>query len=59
VLIHTVYFNKALLNTFYFVSDYVFVYGMAKALREPDVNEAHRKLLGEMTPVANESTVKN
>jgi hypothetical protein len=49
-----VYFNKALLNTFYFVSDYVFVHGMAEALREPDVNEAHRKLLGEMAPVAND-----
>jgi hypothetical protein len=49
-----VYFNKALLNTFYFVSDYVFVHGMAETLREPDVNEAHRKLLGEMAPVAND-----
>ncbi|MDB5607128.1 MAG: hypothetical protein JWP25_4028 [Bradyrhizobium sp.] len=49
-----VYFNKALLNTFSFVSDYVFVHGMAETLREPDVNEAHRKLLGEMAPVAND-----
>jgi hypothetical protein len=27
---------------------------MAETLREPDVNEAHRKLLGEMAPVAND-----
>jgi|SRR5665213_4006995 len=27
-----VYFNKALLNTFFFVSDFVFVHGMANAL---------------------------
>jgi fructose-specific component phosphotransferase system IIB-like protein len=49
-----VYFNKALLNTSFFVSDYVFVHGMADALSEPDVNEAHRKLMGEMAPVAND-----
>ena len=49
-----VYFNKALLNTFFFVSDYVFAHGMSDVLSEPDVNEAHRKLLGEMAPVAND-----
>lgn len=49
-----VYFDKGLLNTFFFVSDYVFVHGMSEALSEPDVNEAHRKLLGEMAPVAND-----
>lgn len=48
------YFNKALLNTFFFVSDYVFAHGMSDALSEPDVNEAHRKLLGEMAPVAHD-----
>jgi hypothetical protein len=50
----TVYFNRGLLNTFFFVSDFVFVHGMSDALSEPDVNEAHRKLLGEMAPVAND-----
>jgi hypothetical protein len=50
-----VYFNRGLLNTFFFVSDFVFVHGMSDALSEPDVNEAHRKLLGEMAPVANGS----
>ncbi len=49
-----VYFNRGLLNTFFFVSDFVFVHGMSDALSEPDVNEAHRKLLGEMAPVAND-----
>ena len=27
---------------------------MADALSEPDINEAHRKLMGEMAPVAND-----
>jgi hypothetical protein len=49
-----VYFNSALLNTFFFVSDFVLVHGMANALSEADVNEAHRQLLGEMAPVAND-----
>ena len=49
-----VYFNRGLLNTFFFVSDFVFVHGMSDALSEPDVNEAHRKILGEMAPVAND-----
>jgi hypothetical protein len=49
-----VYFNKALLNTFFFVSDFVLVHGMANALAEADVNEAHKRLLGEMAPVAND-----
>jgi hypothetical protein len=49
-----VYFNKALLNTFFFVSDVVLVHGMADALAEADVNEAHKRLLGEMAPVAND-----
>ncbi|MHC2462491.1 hypothetical protein [Bradyrhizobium embrapense] len=48
------YFNEALLNTFFFVSDYVLVHGMAETLGEPDVNEAHHKVLGEMAPVAND-----
>ncbi|GKQ53576.1 hypothetical protein [Bradyrhizobium sp. Ce-3] len=47
-----VYFNKALLNTFFFVSDFVLVHGMAKALAEVDVNGALRQLLEEMAPVA-------
>jgi hypothetical protein len=49
-----IYFNKALLNTFFFVSDFVLVHGMANALAESDVNEAHRQLLGEMAPIASD-----
>jgi hypothetical protein len=45
--------SSALLNTFFFVSDFVAVHGMANALNESDVNEAHRKLLTELAPVAN------
>ncbi|NOJ39062.1 hypothetical protein [Bradyrhizobium australiense] len=49
-----VYFNKGLLNTFFFVSDYVLVHGMSEALSEPNVNKAHRQLLAEMAPVASD-----
>jgi hypothetical protein len=49
-----IYFNKALLNTFFFVSDFVLVHGMANALNETDVNDAHRNLLSELAPIAND-----
>ncbi|MET4476737.1 hypothetical protein ABIB66_001253 [Bradyrhizobium sp. F1.13.3] len=49
-----IYFNNALLNTFFFVSDFVLVHGMANALPEADANEALHQLLGEMAPVAND-----
>jgi hypothetical protein len=45
-----VYFNTALLNTFFFVSDYVLVHGMSEALGEPDVNEAHPQAPGRNGP---------
>jgi hypothetical protein len=48
------YLNNALLNTFFFVSDFVLVHGMANAMGETDVNEAHRKLLGDIAPIAND-----
>ena len=48
------YLNNALLNTFFFASDFVLVHGMANAMGEPDVNEAHRKLLGDIAPIAND-----
>ena len=48
------YVNDALLNTCFFVSDFVLVHGMANALGETDVNEAHRKLLGDIAPIAND-----
>ena len=48
------YLNNALLNTFFFVSDFVLVHGMANAMGETDVNKAHRKLLGDIAPIAND-----
>jgi hypothetical protein len=48
------YLNNALLNTFFFASDFVLVHGMANAMGESDVNEAHRKLLGDIAPIAND-----
>jgi hypothetical protein len=34
--------------------DFVLVHGMANAMGEIDVNEAHRKLLGDIAPIAND-----
>jgi hypothetical protein len=48
------YLNDALLNTHFFVSDFVLVHGMANAMGETNVNEAHRKLLGDIAPVTND-----
>lgn len=50
----SIFFNRALLNTFFFVSDYVLVHGMANILNESDVDVAHRKLLGELAPTSND-----
>ena len=46
--------DNALLNTFFFASDFVLVHGMANAMSEANVNEAHRKLLGDIAPIAND-----
>jgi hypothetical protein len=48
------YLQDALLNTFFFASDFVLVHGVANAMGEKDVNEAHRKLLGDVAPIAND-----
>ena len=50
----SVFFNRALLNTFFFVSDYVLVHGIADILKESDVNVAHEKLLRDLAPIAND-----
>jgi len=50
----SVFFNQALLNTSFFVSDYVFVHGITNALQESDVNVAHEKLLRDLAPTAND-----
>jgi hypothetical protein len=49
-----IYMTPALLNTFFFVSDFVVVHGMANALKESDLDAAHRKLMGELKPVADD-----
>ena len=48
------YLDNSLLNSFFFASDFVLVYGMANAMGETDVNKAHRKLLGDVAPIAND-----
>jgi hypothetical protein len=48
------YLNNPLLNTFFFASDFVLIHGMTNAMGETDVNEAHRKLLGDIAPIAND-----
>jgi len=48
------YVEDGLLNTFFFASDFVLVHGIANAVGKTDVNEAHRKLLGDMAPIAND-----
>ena len=48
----SIYFNRALLNTFFFVSDYVVVHGMANVINESDINVAHQKLLSDLAPIA-------
>ncbi len=50
----SIFFDRALLNTFFFVSDYVFVHGIAQALQESDTNTAHEKLLRDLAPTAND-----
>jgi hypothetical protein len=50
----SIFFNQTLLNTFFFVSDYVLVHGIADALKEIGVNVAHKKVLGDLAPVAND-----
>ena len=49
-----IYFTTTLLNTFFFVSDYVFAHGIALAVKDENVNEAHKKLLMSLAPIAND-----
>jgi hypothetical protein len=50
----SIFFNQALLNTFFFVSDYVMVHAIMGAMNETDVSVAHQKLLSDLAPVAND-----
>lgn len=49
-----VYFTTTLLNTFFFVSDYVFSHGIANAVQGATVAEAPEKLLMSLAPIAND-----
>jgi hypothetical protein len=49
-----VYFTTMLLNTFFFVSDYVFSHGIANAVQGASVAEAHEQLLMSLAPIAND-----
>ncbi len=48
----SVFFNRALLNVSFFVSDFVVVHGVMEILGETDVNVAHKKLLNQLAPTA-------
>ena len=50
----SIYLSPALLNCFFFMSDLVIAHGVANAVGEGDVLDAHRKLLPELAPIANE-----
>jgi hypothetical protein len=46
--------TKALLNCFFFASEVVIAHGIASAVGETNVLEAHKKLLPKLAPIANE-----
>jgi hypothetical protein len=48
------YLSTTLLNCFFFASDFVMAHGIMLAVKETDLIEAHKKLLFELAPVANE-----
>jgi hypothetical protein len=48
------YFTQGLLNCCFFMSDVAIAHGMAEALREKDVLEAHKRLLPKLGPIANQ-----
>ncbi len=48
----SVFFNQALLNVSFFVSDFVVIHGVMDILKESDVNEAHKKLLNPLHAIA-------
>jgi hypothetical protein len=49
-----VYFTRGLLNCCFFMSDMAIAHGMAEALNESDVLNAHKRLLPKLGPIANE-----
>jgi hypothetical protein len=49
-----VYLTRTLLNSFYFVSDYVFAHGIANAVGDANVDDAHKQVLTSLAPIAND-----
>jgi hypothetical protein len=50
----SIYFTQGLLNCCFFMSDMAIAHGMAEALQEKDVLEAHKRLLRKLGPIANQ-----
>jgi hypothetical protein len=50
----SIFFNQALLNVSFFVSDFVVIHGVMDILKETDVDEAHKKLLNPLAAIAND-----
>jgi hypothetical protein len=49
-----IYFTQGLLNCCFFMSDMAIAHGMAEALGENDVLQAHQRLLPKLGPIANQ-----
>jgi hypothetical protein len=49
-----IYFTQGLLNCCFFMSDMAIAHGMAEALGENDVLQAHQRLLPKLRPIANQ-----
>jgi|GraSoiStandDraft_4_1057263.scaffolds.fasta_scaffold486503_1 hypothetical protein len=50
----SLYMSNTLLNCFFFVSDFVIAHGITRAVGETDILDGHRKLLGDLAPIADE-----
>lgn len=49
-----IYFTQGLLNCCFFMSDMAIAHGMAEALCEKDILDAHKRLLPKLGPIANQ-----
>jgi hypothetical protein len=49
-----IYFTQGLLNCCFFMSDMAIAHGMAEALGQKDVLQAHHRLLPKLGPIANQ-----
>ena len=50
------YFSKSNFNSFYFMSEFVVLHGILKAIGEPNLIAAQEKLMGEVRTAMNEMT---